>query len=72
MSIMARPKGGIDYPRTFDEFEKISSDESNCRNYIEKVRWPEGYFAHDVDQVRHPGEPSVATTIVRVVRENCR
>lgn len=44
MSIVARPKGGIDYPRTFNEFEKFFADESTCRDYIEKVRWPDGYF----------------------------
>ncbi len=35
--------GGIDYPRNFNEFEAFFMDESACREYVEKVRWSNGY-----------------------------
>jgi len=37
------PIGGIDYPRTFIEFDKFFADESSCRAYIFRLRWPNGY-----------------------------
>ena len=43
MSNAERPKGGIDYPRNFNEFETFFTDESICREYIAKVRWPKGF-----------------------------
>lgn len=43
MRTVEKPIGGIDYPRTFNEFETFFMDESKCREYIIRVRWPYGY-----------------------------
>lgn len=32
-----------DYPRTLSELEKRFSTEENCRDYLFKLRWPEGF-----------------------------
>lgn len=37
------PIAGIDYPRDFQEFDHWFKDESACRRYIFRLRWPDGY-----------------------------
>lgn len=34
---------GIDYPRTFQEFEAWFCSETACRDYIRRLRWPHGF-----------------------------
>jgi transposase-like protein len=34
---------GIDYPRTFQEFDNFFANEEACRKYIVQLRWPQGY-----------------------------
>jgi len=36
-------RGGIDYPRTFREFESLFPNEEACREYLFRVRWPNGF-----------------------------
>jgi hypothetical protein len=38
------PISGIDYPGTFQEFDKWFSNESACLEYIAKLRWPKGFI----------------------------
>ena len=40
------PVGGIDYPRTLQEFDEWFSTEEKCFKYIQKTRWPEGFRCH--------------------------
>lgn len=35
--------GGVDYPRTYQEFRAWFGDEVSCREYLARVRWPEGF-----------------------------
>lgn len=37
------PIGGVDYPRTLQEFDKWFSTEQACIDYIFRLRWPEGF-----------------------------
>jgi hypothetical protein len=37
------PIAGEDYPRTYQEFLEWFSDESACRRYIVRCRWPNGF-----------------------------
>jgi transposase-like protein len=37
------PVGGIDYPRTLQEFDAWFSTEEDCANYLRKLRWPDGF-----------------------------
>jgi transposase-like protein len=38
------PVSGIDYPGTFQDFDKWFSSESACLEFITKLRWPEGFI----------------------------
>lgn len=37
------PVAGIDYPRTFPEFEALFPTEAHCWDYVFQLRWPEGF-----------------------------
>lgn len=39
----AGPVAGIDYPRTWPEFLTFFPDERACLDYLERVRWPDGF-----------------------------
>lgn len=38
------PVSGIDYPGTFQNFDKWFSSENACLEYIAKLRWPKGFI----------------------------
>ena len=38
------PVSGIDYPGTFQDFDKWFSSESACLEFIAQLRWPEGFI----------------------------
>ena len=38
-----RPVGGLDYPRTYQEFRSWFPDELACREYLAGLRWPHGF-----------------------------
>jgi hypothetical protein len=44
METESHPIAGVDYPRTFQEMEQWFRDEAACRDYIRRLRWPEGFF----------------------------
>ena len=35
--------GGVDYPRTLQEFDGWFSSETACIEYLQRVRWPDGF-----------------------------
>ena len=37
------PVGGVDYPRTLQEFDAWFPSEAACVDYLRRVRWPEGF-----------------------------
>ena len=43
MNNVSRPKPGTDYPRTFDEMDRRFRDAAACREYMQGVRWPDGF-----------------------------
>ena len=43
MSPSARPVGGVDYPRTYQEFRSWFPDDRACREYLAGLRWPNGF-----------------------------
>ncbi len=43
MDTFPEPVAGIDYPRNLQEFDRWFADETACRSYVFRVRWPEGY-----------------------------
>lgn len=50
------PQSGIDYPRTFKEFEAWFVSEDACRNYLRRLRWPNG-FVFPARGHRHQRQP---------------
>ena len=38
------PVSGIDYPGTFQDFDRWFSSENACLEYIAKLRWPQGFI----------------------------
>ena len=38
-----QPKGGVDYPRTFQEFRDWFPSDDACIDYLEQLRWPDGF-----------------------------
>lgn len=40
----SHPIGGIDYPRTLQEFDEWFSTEKACTDYLWRLRWPEGFI----------------------------
>jgi transposase-like protein len=41
--VVSRPVGGVDYPRTWAEFNAWFGDEAACVAYLEQLRWGEGF-----------------------------
>ncbi|MFP7756461.1 IS1595 family transposase [Thermodesulfobacteriota bacterium B35] len=39
-----QPVGGIDYPRTMQEFDEWFPDETACATYLFRLRWPKGFI----------------------------
>nr|WP_287451904.1 IS1595 family transposase [Rhodococcus sp. (in: high G+C Gram-positive bacteria)] len=37
------PRGGSDYPRTYQEFREWFPDDASCVEYLADLRWPEGF-----------------------------
>ncbi len=40
---VSHPVGGVDYPRTQQEFDEWFPSERECRGYLHRVRWPDGF-----------------------------
>lgn len=40
---MVSPVGGVDYPRTYQEFRSWFPDETACSDYLAQLRWPTGF-----------------------------
>ena len=43
MEEIGHPVAGIDYPKTFQEFEEWFKSDGACIDYIAKLRWPGGF-----------------------------
>ena len=45
----AYPIGGIDYPETLQEFDDWFPTEQSCLDYLQKLRWPNGFVCPACD-----------------------
>jgi len=43
MSAQPNSRAGEDYPRTYQEFQEWFADETACRQYVMRCRWPQGF-----------------------------
>ena len=41
--VAGHPVGGVDYPRTLEEFDEWFSSESACDEFLRRIRWPDGF-----------------------------
>ena len=46
MEHIPHPEPGLDYPRTFEEFEARFHNEVACREYLQHLRWGSGFKCH--------------------------
>jgi transposase-like protein len=47
VTALTRPVGGLDYPRTYQEFKAWFRDDVACREYLGRLRWPDGFTCPD-------------------------
>ena len=40
---IAHPRGGVQYPRSLGEFQSWFATDADCLDYLEWLRWPEGF-----------------------------
>lgn len=48
------PRPGVDYPRNLVEFNEFFATEGNCRRYLERLRWRDGFVCRTCGR---SGEP---------------
>ena len=42
-SATSHPVGGVDYPRTLQEFSEWFPSQASCAEYLRRLRWPDGF-----------------------------
>jgi transposase-like protein len=47
--MLEQPVGGVDYPRTFQEWHAWFPDEAACVAFLEQLRWPDGFVCPRCD-----------------------
>src|SRR3972149_4315574 len=50
----AKPSPGVDYPRTFEEMDDWSRSDDGCRDYIHRLRWPDGFVCRHCGVIGEP------------------
>jgi hypothetical protein len=48
------PRRPVDQPRSLLEFQRAFPDEAACADYMERVRWPDGFVCPHCDAAREP------------------
>jgi len=56
MGTSEKVEGGVDYPRNFTEFEAFFVNEAACREYVTKIRWPDGFICPQCGSNEKPWE----------------
>ncbi len=49
-----RPAAGIDYPKTFQEFDEWFATEEACRKFLVKLRWADGFRCPHCEKCGQP------------------
>src|SRR3954462_159291 len=65
MADASDPQPGVDYPRTFQEFEVWFGSEAACRAYIRRLRWPDGFVCPRCGVMDDPSEMSRGLLLCR-------
>lgn len=62
------PAAGIDYPRTWSQFEDWFATKDECARYLERLRWPDGFICPSCDAKQEPYRSSRGRLICRACR----
>jgi len=54
METAEHANSGIDYPRTFQEMDEWFRSDAACREYIQRVRWPDGFMCRECGVAGNP------------------
>ena len=65
------PVSGRDYPRTWDQFLDWFPDESACREYLEGIRWRDGFVCPRCEEADAADRASRGRWICRSCRYQC-
>src|SRR6186997_2705860 len=68
MADASNPQPGVDYPRTFQEFEVWFGSEAACRAYIRRLRWLDGFVCPACGVMDDPSEMSRGLLLCRHCR----
>jgi len=64
-------KSGRDYPSTWEQFLDWFPDEPSCANFLEELRWPNGYVCPSCGAHSEPFRASRNRLICRTCRHQC-
>jgi transposase-like protein len=51
---LEKPVSGRDYPRNWDQFLDWFPDEDSCKQYLEQLRWPQGFYCYRCGELKEP------------------
>ena len=54
MDTTRHPVAGLDYPRTFQAMDERFRDDAACREYIRRLRWPQGFTCPHCGEAGEP------------------
>jgi transposase-like protein len=63
------PVGGVDYPRTFNEFDAWFAIEAACLDYIARLRWPGGFRCPSCGESREAWSSGRGLFLCRACRQ---
>lgn len=66
--ILEMPVSGRDYPRNWDQFLDWFPDEDSCQQYLEHLRWPQGFFCSHCAEFGEPFRLSRRRLMCRICR----
>ncbi len=70
-NISEMPVSGRDYPRNWNQFLDWFLDEESCQQYLEHLRWPEGFFCWRCGESNEPFRLSRNRLMCRHCRYQC-
>lgn len=65
------PVAGQDYPRTWEQLLDWFPDEASCLNYLEQLRWPQGFVCVRCGLAEVPYRASRGRFVCRQCRHQC-
>jgi len=69
--IQEMPVSGRDYPRTWEQFLDWFADNDACIEYLEGIRWPDGFVCPRCGRINEPYRTSRGRLVCRDCRHQC-